>query len=110
MSIIRNATNPSIANIHVFSPQGATSAGIHTPINSSITTVLGSSPQYFSITFDVHAPTIVTVIVVISVTQNKTSTDSVLYPSHHKASATKAPAVPGATGTKPAPKPVDNTT
>ena len=110
MSMILKAINPNIANIQVFSPQGAIRAGIQTPINSSMTTVLGSSPQYFSIILEVHAPTTVTVIVVINVTQNKTSTGNNLYPAHHKASATNAPAVPGAIGTKPAPNHVDNIT
>ena len=69
--MIRKATKPNIANIHVFSPHGATRAGIQTPINSSMTTVLGSSPQYFSITLEVHTPTTITIIVVNKVTPNR---------------------------------------
>ena len=52
----RNNANPIIASHMVYSPEGATSNGIQVPTYSSITTARGSSPQYFSITFDVQTP------------------------------------------------------
>lgn len=68
MSIIRNRVNPTNAIIHVYSPQGAAKSGIHVPTYSSITTARGSVPQYLSITFEVHTPTIVVVMIRANVT------------------------------------------
>lgn len=63
MSIIRKRANPMNARIHVYSPHGAAKSGIQVPTYSSITTARGSVPQYFSITFEVHTPTIVVVMI-----------------------------------------------
>mgnify|MGYP003275898137 FL=1 len=54
---MRNKAKAIIANSQICSEAGATNKGIHVPRYSSMTTVSGSVPQYFSMTFDVQTPT-----------------------------------------------------
>lgn len=114
MSITRKSAKPIaavMAVIHMLSPIGAISRGIQVPTYSSMLTVRGSSPQYRSITCDVHAPSIVTVTIRVAVTRVSVSpAPSHQYSRYHMASAISAPMVPGPHGKKPVPSPVENMT
>lgn len=108
--MIRNEANPKMAKSHVDSPLGAINRGIHVPTNSSMFTARGSLPQYRSITLDVHTPIAIVPIIKKHVARVKTEIGRVRYNKYHIPSATNAPAVPGATGINPVPKPVDRNT
>lgn len=111
MSIIRKSAKPIVANmidsVGLFGIQHPAKVAIHVPKNSSITTDRGSSPQNLSITLSVQTPT-----------KSETITNNMLITSNnvgeqnqnnaiHINKARNAPAVPGATGTKPVPRPVE---
>ena len=87
-------------------PAGAAKSGIQTPTISSTTTREGSSPQIGSTAFAERMPAIVKIPINNAVIIRSRVGDT----AHDNASqisvANKAPAVPGANGEKPEPKPV----
>lgn len=79
----------------------------HVPKNSSMTTALGSAPQYFSITLSDHTPMNNEASTRMKLAMNNIVGDRTKYNPIQISKAKKAPAVPGATETKPVPKPVE---
>ena len=110
MSINRNDTKPTIASAIVYWPSGAINKGIQVPTNSSMLTARGSLPQYLSITLLVQIPTIVVTTTKEMVVRNNANEDKCQYNMSQTTNARNAPAVPGAIGTKPVPKPVERMT
>lgn len=60
----------------MYSSDGATNKGIHVPIYSSIIIVRGSGLQYFSMTFEVQLPKIVTTTIKLIVIMVNTQVDT----------------------------------
>jgi hypothetical protein len=73
-------------------------------------TALGSFPQYRSITLEVQTPIAIVPIIKRHVTMVKTEMEKYKYNKYQMPRAAKAPAVPGAIGINPVPKPVDSST
>lgn len=88
----------------------AAKVAIQVPKNSSMTTDLGSAPQCCSITLSVHTPTNKVNTTKNMLARSNVMGESMKYNPIQISKAKKAPAVPGATGTKPMPKPVERIT
>ena len=87
-------------------PAGAASRLIHTPTISSTTTREGSSPHTGSRQSVAQTPAIVKTSIKATVIHNNAIPDRRNDRRYHTKVANNAPAVPGATGEKPEPKPV----
>ena len=87
-------------------PAGAANSGIQTPTISSTTTREGSSPQMGSTAFADRMPAIVKIPISNAVIISSWVEDIVQDNTSQINVANKAPAVPGANGEKPEPKPV----
>lgn len=104
MSNRRNSTNAADAYHRL--PAGAAKSGIQTPTISSITTREGSSPQIGSTAFAERMPAIVKIPISKAVMIRSRVGDTAQDNASQISVASKAPAVPGAIGEKPEPKPV----
>ncbi len=100
----RNRTNA--ASIHIHSPADTAKSATHVPTISSTTTREGSSPHTASRRLAAHTPASVNTSISPIVIHNRHSAGKAIDNRHHATAASKAPAVPGATGQKPAPNPV----
>ncbi len=87
-------------------PEGTASRAIQVPTISSTTTREGSSPQHFSKRLAAHTPAQVNAKMKATVSHNKQTSETKKDSPNQIRAATKAPAVPGAKGENPEPKPV----
>ncbi len=85
---------------------GQTISGIHTPIISSITTRLGSSPQMRFNWSVLHEPIIVEKRIAVMVIHINAVVETKQLHISHITTASKAPIVPGPQGQYPIPNPV----
>ena len=106
MSKKRNSTSAASACCQLV----ATSSGVHTPIISSITTRLGSSPQKGMSWWVAHVPSSVKMRISAKVEKISAVGERIKESPSHIAVARIAPAVPGPHGQNPAPNPVAMTT
>lgn len=90
---------------HIF-PAGEIKSGNATPTISSITTLLGSSPQYGSNLLAAHVPRIVNTMQKTIVPKVNWYKETFNEATNQTIVAANAPAVPGPHGQKPHPKPV----
>ena len=94
---------------HTF-PDGAANNAIHTPTISSTTTREGSSPQQGSRRLVAHIPITVKTRTRTTVSHIRHISETMKDNPNQISAASKAPAVPGAKGEKPEPKPVPTRT
>lgn len=104
--ISKKRNNTKAANAYQRLSPLAASNGIQTPTISSTTMREGSSPQYGSNRLADHTPANVKTMTKAAVTSINADAERHKDNAHQIRQASKAPAVPGATGEKPEPKPV----
>lgn len=104
MSKSRNKTKDNAINHK--SVTGVATNGIHTPMISSITILLGSSPQKGIRHLVAHVPKIVNNIILVIVKYGSMHDDTQHDKVYQLSTPNNAPALPGPHGQKPIPNPV----